>query len=98
MNLLKNKIPVGIIAISTLGLVAFSTIKEDYFEITKQIESELKSYTFPKTVSYSFSGVQEEQGKNQNFLMYALFLALAGITIIIVLQFNSVSKTMVILF
>jgi len=67
-------------------------------EITKQIESELKSYKFPKTVSYSFSGVQEEQGKNQSFLMYALFLALAGITIIIVLQFNSVSKTMVILF
>ncbi len=67
-------------------------------EITKQIASELKSYKFPKTVSYSFSGVQEEQGKNQSFLMYALFLALAGITVIIVLQFNSVSKTMVILF
>ena len=67
-------------------------------EITKQIAAELKTYSFPKTVSYSFSGVQEEQGKNQNFLMYALFLALAGITIIIVLQFNSVSKTMVILF
>jgi multidrug efflux pump len=49
-------------------------------------------------VSYSFSGVQEEQGKNQSFLMYALFLALAGITLIIVLQFNSISKTMVILF
>jgi multidrug efflux pump len=67
-------------------------------EISKQIETELKGYELPKSVSYSFSGVQEEQGKNQSFLMYALFLALAGITIIIVLQFNSVSKTMVILF
>lgn len=67
-------------------------------EITKQIQSDLKGYELPKTVSYSFSGVQEEQGKNQSFLMYALFLALAGIGIIIVLQFNSVSKTMVILF
>lgn len=67
-------------------------------EISKQIETELKNYSLPKTVTYSFSGVQEEQGKNQSFLMYALFLALAGITIIIVLQFNSVSKTMVILF
>jgi len=66
--------------------------------ITKQIKTELNGYDLPKTVSYSFSGVQEEQGKNQNFLMFALFLALAGITIIIVLQFNSVSKTMVILF
>ena len=67
-------------------------------EITKQIKEELKTYDLPKSVSYSFSGVQEEQGKNQSFLMYALFLALAGITIIIVLQFNSVSKTMVIMF
>ena len=66
--------------------------------ITKEIKSELKSYELPKSITYSFSGVQEEQGKNQNFLMYALFLALAGITIIIVLQFNSVSKTMVIMF
>jgi len=67
-------------------------------EITKEIAVELKNYNLSKTVAYSFSGVQEEQGKNQSFLMYALFLALAGITIIIVLQFNSVSKTMVILF
>ncbi|WP_445453633.1 efflux RND transporter permease subunit [Flavobacterium sp. 25HG05S-40] len=67
-------------------------------EITKQIATELNGYKMPKDVTYSFSGVQEEQGKNQSFLMYALFLALAGITIIIVLQFNSVSKTVVILF
>ena len=67
-------------------------------EITKQIATELKGYQLPKGISYSFSGVQEEQGKNQNFLMFALFLAMAGITIIIVLQFNSVSKTIVILF
>lgn len=67
-------------------------------EITGQIQSQLQNYKLPKGVSYSFSGVQEEQGKNQSFLMYALFLALAGITIIIVLQFNSVSKTIVILF
>ncbi len=66
--------------------------------ITKQIQTELKGYELPKGTTYSFSGVQEEQGKNQSFLMYALFLALAGITIIIVLQFNSVSKTIVILF
>ena len=67
-------------------------------EITKQIGTELKSYPLSKGITYSFSGVQEEQGKNQSFLMFALFLAMAGITIIIVLQFNSVSKTIVILF
>ncbi|WP_298156295.1 efflux RND transporter permease subunit [Flavobacterium sp.] len=67
-------------------------------EITKEIAADLGSYKMSNGVSYSFSGVQEEQGKNQSFLMYALFLALAGIMIIIVLQFNSVSKTVVILF
>lgn len=67
-------------------------------EIMKQIGTELTGYKLPKGISYSFSGVQEEQGKNQSFLLYALFLAMAGITIIIVLQFNSVSKTIVILF
>ncbi len=67
-------------------------------EITAQIQTELKGYKLPNGVSYSFSGVQEEQGKNQSFLMYALFLALSGIGLIIVLQFNSVSKTVVILF
>jgi multidrug efflux pump subunit AcrB len=67
-------------------------------EITQQIQTELKGYKLPNDITYSFSGVQEEQGKNQGFLFYALFLALAGITLIIVLQFNSVSKTMVILF
>lgn len=67
-------------------------------EITKQINTELAGYKMSKGITYSFSGVQEEQGKNQSFLMYALFLAMAGITLIIVLQFNSVSKTIVILF
>lgn len=67
-------------------------------EITKQISTELNGYKMANGVSYSFSGVQEEQEKNQSFLLYALFLALAGITLIIVLQFNSVSKSVVILF
>ena len=67
-------------------------------EITKQIAAELDGYKLPQGVTYSFSGVQEQQGKEMGFLLYALFLAMAGITIIIVLQFNSVSKTMVILF
>ncbi len=66
--------------------------------ITKQIATELKNYELPKGISYSFSGVQEQQGKEMGFLMYAFFLAIAGIMLIIVLQFNSVSKTIVILF
>lgn len=67
-------------------------------EITENIKTALADYKLAGDITYSFSGVQEEQGKNQSFLFFALFLALAGITTIIVLQFNSVSKTLVIMF
>jgi multidrug efflux pump subunit AcrB len=66
--------------------------------ITKEIKLQMESYKLPKNITYGFSGVQEEQGKNQTFLNIAFLLAIAGITIIIVLQFNSISKTLVILF
>ncbi|MFN8275045.1 MAG: efflux RND transporter permease subunit [Flavobacteriaceae bacterium] len=66
--------------------------------ITKEIAQQMQSYKLPKNIAYGFSGVQEEQGKNQAFLNIAFLLAIAGITLIIVLQFNSMSKTMVILF
>ncbi len=66
--------------------------------ITKEIAQQMQSYKLPKNITYGFSGVQEEQGKNQAFLNIAFLLAIAGITLIIVLQFNSISKTMVILF
>lgn len=66
-------------------------------EITEKIKTELKSYKLPAKMSFGFSGEQEEQAKNMKFLLRALFLALFGITVIIVLQFNSTSKTVVIL-
>nr|WP_294934080.1 efflux RND transporter permease subunit [uncultured Flavobacterium sp.] len=66
--------------------------------ITADIKTALNNYKLPEGVTYSFSGEQEEQGKNQDFLFRALLLALAGITTIIVLQFNSVSKTFIIMF
>ncbi|MCL9807139.1 efflux RND transporter permease subunit [Flavobacterium amniphilum] len=81
-------------------MTIYSNVLTDYNgnEITETIQSELKDYDLAGDITYSFSGVQEEQGKNQSFLFFALFLALAGITTIIVLQFNSVSKTLVIMF
>jgi multidrug efflux pump len=68
--------------------------------ITKQIESELKAanYKMAGDITYSFSGEQEQQKKDSSFLFGALLLALASITIIIVLQFNSLSKTAIIMF
>ena len=68
--------------------------------ITNQIKSALETanYKMAGDITYDFSGEQEQQKKDSSFLFGALLLALASITIIIVLQFNSISKTMVIMF
>ena len=81
-------------------MTVYSNVLTGYYGdvITKEIQTDLKEYKMSNGVSTSFSGVQEEQAKNQDFLFKALLLALAGIMIIIVLQFNSVSKTLIIMF
>jgi multidrug efflux pump subunit AcrB len=80
-------------------MTIYSNVKSGYNgqAITDKIKSELKSYKLPPKMTFGFSGEQEEQAKNFAFLIRALFLALFGITTIIVLQFNSTSKTVVIL-
>lgn len=54
-------------------------------------------YTLPKGMSYKFTGEQEKQAENMNFLMTALLIAIAGIVLIIVTQFNSISKPFIIM-
>lgn len=66
-------------------------------EIVQKIQASLKNYKTPEGITYSFGGEQEEQGKNMNFLLFALFLAMAMVTSIIVFQFNSLSKTLIIM-
>jgi multidrug efflux pump subunit AcrB len=66
-------------------------------EIVQKIKTALKNYKMPDGITYKFSGEQEEQGKNMKFLLFALFLAMAMVTSIIVFQFNSVSKTVIII-
>jgi multidrug efflux pump len=83
-------------------MTIYSNVLEGYTGdgITKKIESSLKTanYKMAGDIAYSFSGEQEQQKKDSGFLFGALLLALASITIIIVLQFNSISKTLVIMF
>jgi multidrug efflux pump subunit AcrB len=79
-------------------LMVYSNITKDANanEIAK-LQKDMKNYQLPEGVSYKFAGEQEEQGKNQNFLFLALFLAMAMVTGIIVFQFNSMSKTIIIM-
>jgi multidrug efflux pump subunit AcrB len=80
-------------------MTVYSNLLDGYNanEIMSEIKNELKVYKLPAKMNFGFSGEQEEQDKNQNFLNRALLLALFGVTLIIVLQFNSTSKTFIIM-
>ena len=51
----------------------------------------------PNNIEYKFSGEIEEQEKNMTFLSKALLSALGLILILLVFQFNSVSKPLIVL-
>lgn len=66
-------------------------------QIVEQLKTELNTYDLPKEITLEFTGEQEEQEENMNFLLKALLLALGGILLILVAQFNSVSKPVIII-
>ena len=66
-------------------------------EIVGQLKEELSGYDTPEGISYSFTGEQEEQEDNLNFLLMALGIAMGSILLILVAQFNSLSKPIIIL-
>jgi multidrug efflux pump len=66
-------------------------------EVVENVRRALANYSLSKNVSYKFSGEIEEQEKNMSFLTKALFAALGLITLLLVFQFNSISKPIIIL-
>jgi multidrug efflux pump subunit AcrB len=67
-------------------------------ELVEQIKNELVDFkTSSNDINYAFTGEQEEQAKNMGFLIKALLIALGGIILILVAQFNSVSKPIIIM-
>ncbi|MBE2273947.1 MAG: efflux RND transporter permease subunit [Flavobacteriales bacterium] len=84
---------------NTRTIMVYSNVLKNYNanEIVGKIRESLKNYKTPDGITYSFGGEQEEQAKNMNFLLFALFLAMASVSAIIVYQFNSLSKTLIIM-
>jgi multidrug efflux pump subunit AcrB len=66
-------------------------------DIVTKIKSELEDYHIKKDINFAFTGEQEEQSKNMGFLINALLIALGGIILILVAQFNSISKPIIIM-
>ncbi|MEP2937514.1 MAG: efflux RND transporter permease subunit [Gilvibacter sp.] len=79
-------------------ITVYSNVLEGFnaTEIVGKLEGALASFPLSNGVDYDFTGEQEEQAKNMSFLVMALGIALALILLIIVAQFNSVSKPIII--
>lgn len=67
-------------------------------EIDNQIKAQIDGFSIPSDVRFRFTGEIEEQEDNMAFLSRALLYALFLILVLLVLQFNSVSKPLIILF
>ena len=65
--------------------------------VVDQVKTTLANYELPDGMSYSFTGEIEEQEKNMAFLSNALAAALGLILLLLVFQFNSISKPLIIL-
>lgn len=66
-------------------------------EIVEELKTIITDVSFPDGYTYDFTGEQEQQAEDMAFLMSAFLVALFGIFIIIVAQFNSIISPFIIL-
>lgn len=66
-------------------------------EVVADIRERLKSFDVPDGVSVAMTGAQQEQQETASFLMMAFGLAFSLMFMILVIQFNSISKPVIIL-
>ncbi|PVX49922.1 multidrug efflux pump subunit AcrB [Balneicella halophila] len=80
-------------------ITIYSNVLEGYNanEIVQKMNTNLEGYDFPEGITYEFTGEQEKMKDNMDFLSRALLVALALIMLIIVTQFNSISKPILIM-
>lgn len=77
----------------------YSNVLEGYneFAINEQLKKLLTDYPAPESYDLKFTGKQQEQAETQEFLSRALMIAIALITLILVSQFNSAIKPIIII-
>lgn len=66
-------------------------------EVVAKVKAAITNYKYPSTVQINFGGEQEEQKKTGAFLGSAMGISLLLIILILVTQFNSLSKPLLIL-
>ncbi len=66
-------------------------------EVNNRIKNILKNFNIPDGYDYKFTGEQEDQKETVDFLFRALLIALSVIMMILVTQFNSFAKSLIII-
>ena len=66
-------------------------------EVVAQVQAAVAGYKKPESIEIVFGGEQEQQAETMNFLLGALAASIGLIILILVLQFNSISKMFIIL-
>ena len=65
--------------------------------VLSEVQQALQHFELPEKVTFDYAGEQEDQQENMAFLSTALFFGLALILLLLVFQFNSISKPIIIL-
>ncbi|RMG80137.1 MAG: efflux RND transporter permease subunit [Bacteroidetes bacterium] len=80
-------------------ITVFSNILTGYNPnvVVSEVRDALKSFKMPAGYTFEFTGQQQQQNEEAAFLITALGLAVFGILIIIVAQFNSILSPLIIL-
>jgi multidrug efflux pump len=80
-------------------IILSSNVLKDFNEneVVKNIQTEINAFKAPEGVLVKMAGAQEEQAETANFLGLALGVAFFLILIILVIQFNSIGKPLIIL-
>lgn len=66
-------------------------------EVVAQIQAAAAGFKVPEGVEINYTGQQEEQAEQMSFLSTALLISIGIILLILIIQFNSISKTLIIL-
>jgi len=66
-------------------------------EVVAAIQKAAVDFKTPEGVQISYTGQQEEQAEQMSFLSTALLISVGLILIILIIQFNSISKTLIII-
>lgn len=80
-------------------ITIFSNVLQGYnaTEINNDLKDVMKGFNMPAGYKYKFTGEQEEQAESMAFLETALLIAVSLILIIMVAQFNSIVKPVIIM-